>query len=79
MAAICWSVPSSRSPLRTINDIEHIVMDGGSTDASLEIIEPTSVTNLTKVVSEKDNGQYDAIGKGFAMATRRYPLLAEQR
>ena len=28
-----------------------------------------TVTNLTKVVSEKDNGQYDAISKGFAMAT----------
>ena len=50
------------------NDVEHIVMDGGSTDASLEIIERYS-HNLTRVVSEKDNGQYDAIGKGFTMAT----------
>ena len=50
------------------NDVEHIVMDGGSTDASLEIIERHS-HKLTKVVSEKDNGQYDAIGKGFAMST----------
>ena len=51
-----------------LRDIEHIVMDGGSTDESLQIIE-RHVTNLTKVVSEKDNGQYDAISKGFAMAT----------
>lgn len=50
------------------NDIEHIVMDGGSTDASLEIIERHS-HKLTKVVSEKDSGQYDAIRKGFAMST----------
>ena len=50
------------------DDIEHIVMDGGSTDASLEIIERHS-HKLTKVVSEKDNGQYDAIRKGFAMST----------
>jgi hypothetical protein len=50
------------------NDVEHIVMDGGSTDASLEVVERYS-HKLTRVVSEKDNGQYDAIGKGFAMAT----------
>jgi glycosyltransferase involved in cell wall biosynthesis len=49
-------------------NLEHIVMDGGSTDESLQIIERYR-QNLTGVVSEKDNGQYDAIGKGFAMAT----------
>ena len=49
-------------------DVEHIVMDGGSTDESLQIVDRYR-QNLTKVVSEKDNGQYDAIGKGFARAT----------
>jgi glycosyltransferase involved in cell wall biosynthesis len=49
-------------------NVEHIVMDGGSTDESLEIIGRYR-QSLTRVVSEKDNGQYDAIGKGFAMAT----------
>ena len=49
-------------------NIEHIVIDGGSTDESLEIID-RHCQNLTRVVAEKDNGQYDAIGKGFALAT----------
>ena len=49
-------------------DVEHIVMDGGSTDESLQIVDRYR-QNLTRVVSEKDNGQYDAIGKGFARAT----------
>ena len=50
------------------NDVEHIVMDGRSTDASLEIIERHR-PKLTKAISERDSGQYDAIRKGFAMST----------
>jgi glycosyltransferase involved in cell wall biosynthesis len=49
-------------------NLEHIVMDGGSTDESLAILERHR-GHLAKCISEKDNGQYDAIGKGFAMAT----------
>ena len=48
------------------HDLEHIVVDGGSTDATLDILraEPNLV-----VVSEPDGGLYDAINKGIAMAT----------
>lgn len=46
---------------------EYFVMDGGSTDSSIEIIK-TYQARLTKWVSEKDNGQADAINKGFRMA-----------
>jgi hypothetical protein len=49
-------------------NIEYIVMDGGSSDGSLQIIERHR-THITKFVSEKDNGQYDAIAKGFSLAT----------
>jgi glycosyltransferase involved in cell wall biosynthesis len=48
-------------------EIEYIVMDGGSTDGSREIIERYS-GQLGGWVSEKDNGQTDAINKGFARA-----------
>lgn len=47
--------------------LEHVVMDGGSTDGSLEIIKRH--TDRLAWVSEPDDGQYQAIAKGFAKTT----------
>jgi glycosyltransferase involved in cell wall biosynthesis len=48
--------------------IEHIIIDGGSQDGTMEQVERHR-RSLTSVVSEPDNGIYDAMNKGIARAT----------
>lgn len=49
-------------------NLEYIIIDGGSTDGSVEIIKKHE-KHLAYWVSEKDNGQSDAINKGLKKAT----------
>jgi len=46
--------------------MEYTVIDGGSTDDSVEIIKKYS-PRMTYWVSENDNGQYDAVDKVMSM------------
>lgn len=48
-------------------DIEHIIIDGGSTDGTMDIV--IKANSVTKYISEPDKGIYDAMNKGIAMAT----------
>lgn len=48
------------------SNIEYIIVDGGSTDETLDIL--NEYKGLLKYISEKDEGQSDAINKGFRMA-----------
>ncbi|HWK05451.1 MAG TPA: glycosyltransferase family 2 protein [Puia sp.] len=48
-------------------DVEHIIVDGQSSDNTLEII--SGFPHIAKVISEKDKGIYDAMNKGVALAT----------
>ena len=50
------------------NNIEHIVIDGGSTDDTVHIIKKYS-NNIQVFVSEPDEGIYDAMNKGIKLAT----------
>ena len=53
---------------QTYNNIEYIVVDGGSKDTTLDIVEKYKDL-VSKSVSEPDKGLYDAMNKGIKMAT----------
>lgn len=53
---------------QTYDNIEHIVIDGGSTDETLNVIRKHK-EHIDYWVSEKDAGIYDAMNKGIALAT----------
>lgn len=53
---------------QTYDNIEYIIIDGLSSDNTLEIVNKYK-DNITKIISEKDNGLYDAINKGIGLAT----------
>ena len=49
---------------------EYIIVDGGSKDKTLAILD--KYKSKIKLISEKDNGMYDALSKGFSIATGKY-------
>ena len=53
---------------QTYKDFEYIIVDGESTDGAVDIIKKYEA-QLSKVIIEPDNGQADAINKGFVFAT----------
>jgi glycosyltransferase involved in cell wall biosynthesis len=48
--------------------IEHIIIDGGSTDGTLKVLRPYE-SRIARLVSGRDHGLYDAMNKGAAMAS----------
>ena len=56
---------------QTYQNIEYIIVDGKSADSTLEIIKEyeSRFSNKLHWISEKDSGLYDAMNKGFCMAT----------
>ena len=53
---------------QTYKDIEYIIIDGASTDRTLEIVNELK-DKIHNIVSEPDNGIYDAMNKGIKLAT----------
>lgn len=75
-------ITASYNSAATINDtlysiaiqdyprIEHIIVDGLSSDNTVHII--GSFKHVSKIISEKDNGIYDAMNKGVDRASSKY-------
>ena len=59
---------------QTYNNIEYIIIDGGSTDGSKELIEQFA-SKIDYFISEEDNGIYHAMNKGWKKATGEYCLF----
>ena len=53
---------------QTYPHIEHLVVDGGSSDGTLEILREAAALSSLRWTSEPDSGMYDALNKGFAGA-----------
>jgi len=49
-------------------EVEHIVVDGVSTDGTLDIVRGRS-SQIARLISERDHGLFDAMNKGIAAAT----------
>ena len=59
---------------QTYANIEYIVVDGLSNDGTLRVIDKYK-DRIAKIVSEKDEGIYDAMNKGLALATGDYVIF----
>ena len=62
-----------RDTLRSVlsqvyENVEHVIIDGGSTDGTLDVIKKYD-GNLAKLVSERDYGIYDALNKGINLSS----------
>ncbi len=59
---------------QTYANIEYIVIDGGSTDGTLELIRRYD-DRIAKFITEEDEGIYDAMNKGLSMASGEYVIF----
>ena len=64
-STIAQTIASVRN--QDYKDIEHLIIDGDSTDGTMKIVN-TMTHNRMRVVTEKDFGLYDAMNKGLSMS-----------
>lgn len=73
MVTVCWNSEATiEGTLKSVAAqthpfVEHIIVDGASTDRTMEIVR--RFPHVSIVVSERDRGIYDAMNKGLALAT----------
>ncbi|MDE6370997.1 MAG: glycosyltransferase, partial [Duncaniella sp.] len=59
---------------QTCRLFEYIVIDGASSDSTVKMAEDAGIENI-KIISEPDNGLYDAMNKGLGLATGDYVIF----
>lgn len=59
---------------QTYDNIEYIVIDGGSNDGTLSLLNRYAI-KIDKIVSEPDNGIFDAMNKSLALVSGRWVLF----
>lgn len=73
LITVCWNSSATiEDTLRSVAaqtypSIEHIIVDGGSSDGTMSIV--GRFPHVAKAVSERDRGIYDAMNKGIRMST----------
>lgn len=76
----CYNAASTIEPTmlsigeQDFRDFEHILIDGASTDNTLALARRFGGSDL-RLLSEPDNGLYDAMNKGIGMARGKYLLF----
>ncbi len=59
---------------QTFSDFEHLIIDGASSDDTILIARQMGIKGV-RIISEPDNGLYDAMNKGLRMARGSYVLF----
>jgi glycosyltransferase involved in cell wall biosynthesis len=65
------SVERALTQIKNPSQLEYLIIDGGSSDQTLSIASQYS-RFISKIISEKDKGLYDAMNKGLRLATGKY-------
>lgn len=73
ITVVCNNIATIKDAIESVlsqdyPNIEYIIVDGGSTDGTLEVIKSYG-SRITKFISEPDKGIYDAMNKGLRLAT----------
>ena len=77
---VTWNAASVIAPTlasvkeQTGASFEHLIIDGASTDATLDIVRRAGIQN-TRIFSEPDKGLYDAMNKGIDRALGKYLIF----
>lgn len=77
---VCYNAEATIAPTlasvrgQKCRDFEHIIIDGASTDATLRLVRESRIREL-RLLSEPDNGLYDAMNKGLGLARGKYVMF----